>query len=310
MIKHLSIFCLFFVFFAACEPAKEAATPSTKAPHIVFVTGDDEYRSEESMPMLAKIIARELGATTSIVYAKDSSGQIQPGYQQHLEGLEALQTADLAVFFLRFRELPDEELAYILAYVDSGKPVVGFRTSTHAFLYRSDSSKFYLNDTWPAQLFGQQWITHHGHFDDGQAPLTAVSVLPQAVEHPILRGVASFEAYSWLYHVAGGQWALQGSPQLLLQGQSLRSQHEQEGRLAEFPLSNPVAWTKDYTSASGATARVFFTTLGHPYDFTIPSMRRLALNGMYWALGLEHTIPLTGVNAAIVGTYQPSNSGM
>lgn len=310
MLKYISFICLLVVIFSACKPVTTADAINSKAPHIVFVTGDDEYRSEESMPMLAQIMARELGATTSIVYAKDSSGQIKPSYQQHLEGLEALQTADLAVFFLRFRELPDEELAYILDYVDSGKPVVGFRTSTHAFLYRTDSSKFYLNEAWPAQLFGQQWITHHGHFDDGKAPLTAVRLLPEAAEHPILRGVTPFEAYSWLYHVAGGQWELQGQPQLLLQGQSLRSQHQQDGRLAEFPLSNPVAWTKDNITPSGDTARVFFTTLGHPYDFTIPSMRTLALNGIYWALGLENKIPPTGVNAATAGTYQPSNSGM
>ncbi len=307
----MPIFAFLLLFLlAACQPNHATKAVDTKRPHIVFVTGDDEYRSEESMPMLAKIVERELQATTSIVYAKDSSGQIRPSYQQHLEGLESLDTADLAVFFLRFRELPDEELQHILDYVESGRPIVGFRTSTHAFLYRSDSSKFYLNDEWPSAVFGQQWITHHGHFEDGKAPLTAVRLRPEASDHPILRGVQAFDAYSWLYHVDGGQWQLQGEPTRLLQGQSLRSQHEAAGRLDEFPLSNPLAWTKNYPTAAGDTARVFFTTLGHPYDFKLAPMRTLALNGIYWALGREADIPAKGVNSEPVGTYAPSNSGM
>ncbi len=70
-----------------------------------------------------------------------------------------------------------------------------------------------------------------------------------------------------------------------------------------------MAWTKTYTGRSGRAARVFFTTLGHPYDFKEASMRKLALNGLLWALGSAALIPDDGANAAIVGEYDPNNSG-
>lgn len=277
--------------------------------HIVFVTGDEEYRSEESMPMLAKIMKRELNCRVSVCYATDSTGLINPNNTRHIEGLEALETADLMVVFTRYRELPAEEAQYITDFVESGKPVVGFRTATHTFKYLEDSSMFHLNDEWPTKVFGQKWITHHGHFDDGAGVLTEVALIEDQQEHPILNGVEPFKAYSWLYHVQGGEDELYGDSKPLLRGTSLRSNHQQEGSLDKYPLTNPVAWTKSYTGTAGKTARVFFTTLGHPYDFKDPSMRKIAANGISWALGLESKIPEQGLNVEFVDEYNPNNSG-
>ncbi|WNJ21315.1 ThuA domain-containing protein [Pontibacter sp. G13] len=278
---------------------------SNKAPHIVFVIGDEEYRSEESMPMLAQIAKRELGAEISLCYSVDSAGFIDPNRLDHIQGLEALETADLMVMFTRFRALPSQELAMITDYVESGRPIMGFRTSTHAFKYKADSAFFHMNDEWPTQVFGQQWISHHGHFDDGAHPLTSVSPLAET-KHPILTGVEPFEAYSWLYHVDGGKWKLFGDCKPILTGHSLKSNHEMKGRLDKFPLDNPVAWTKTYTGESGIPAKVFFTTLGHPYDWRIPYMRRLALNGIAWTLDLPISPDFSVEFAA---PYEPNNSG-
>ncbi|UJH66288.1 ThuA domain-containing protein [Allomuricauda sp. SCSIO 65647] len=277
-------------------------------PHIVFVMGDEEYRSEESMPMLARILKRELAAKISLCYAVDSLGFVNPNVKDHIQGLKALATADLMVLFTRFRALPEEELALIADYVESGKPVVGFRTATHAFKYEENSALYFYNDEWPTKVFGQKWITHHGHFSDGHDPLTQVSLVENHSSE-ILNGVLPFKAFSWLYHVDGGNYKLYGDSKPLLMGRSLRSKHEMENRLNEFPLENPVAWTKTYTGAQNKTARVFFTTLGHPYDFKEESMRKLAINGIYWALGREKEIPEQGTNVSIEGSYQPNNSG-
>lgn len=301
--KYLSLLVL-FCCFCSCSSEKEEERP----PKIVFVIGDEEYRSEESMPMLAKILKRELNADISLCYSVDSAGYIDPNRLDHIEGLEALKDADLMVVFARFRALPDDELKYITDYAESGKPMVGFRTATHTFLYKDDSTKMHMNNEWPTKVFGQQWITHHGHFEDGHGKLTDVTILPDA-DTPILNGVEHFEAYSWLYHADGGDWKLGGDSKPFLQGRSLRSSHEEAGRLDQYPLTNPVAWTKTYTGSSGNPSRVFFTTLGHPYDFTIESMRKLALNGVYWALGKEDLIPTEGINAEPVDPYEPSNSG-
>lgn len=276
--------------------------------HVVFVTGDEEYRSEESMPMLAGLVKRELNAKVTVCYALDSAGFIAPNRTDHIEGLEALETADLMVIFTRYRTLPANERQYIVDYVESGKPIVGFRTATHAFKYKNDSSLIFWNDAWPTKVFGQQWIVHHGHFDDGRNPLTEIKQI-EGQQHPILNGFESFKAYSWLYHVDGGDWKLYGDSKPFLIGRSLKSKHEMEGNLKMYPIENPVAWTKTYTGSAGKTARVFFTTLGHPYDFKIPTVRKIALNGIYWALGKENDIPKKGANVVLDTPYEPSNSG-
>ena len=275
--------------------------------HLVFVTGDEEYRSEESMPMLGRILERDYGFRITVCFALDNQGIVDPNVLDNIAGLEALADADMMIMFTRFRALPDEQAQYILDFAESGKPMAGFRTATHAFLYRDNPERAHLNNEWPTKVFGQQWITHHGHFDDGANPLTDVTLASGNEDHPILEGVGPFQAYSWLYHVHGGEHELYGDSAPLLNGTALQSGHANNDRLDRFPLTNPVAWTKTYTGDSGTASRVFFTTLGHPYDFRDPNMRRLAIQGILWALG--HDIPEGGANTDYVSPYEPNNSG-
>lgn len=255
------------------------------------------------MPMLARMAERELGARTRVLFAVDSAGYVNPNVNDNIAGLEALDSADMMVCFLRWRALSEDQAKHILDFAESGKPMVGFRTSTHAFKYEDgDSARTYLNNDWPTAVFGQQWIVHHGHFDDGHDPLTSVTIREPAADNSILNGVAPFDAYSWLYHVNGGDWKLNKKADVLLRGTSLRSKQEENGKLDQYPLTNPVAWTNNYQGA-----KVFFTTLGHPYDWKNENMRRLALNGMAWAL--DRDIPDTGFATDIIGTYEPNNSG-
>ena len=302
------------LYLLACDTPDPTTTPPNHTttedpPYIVFVTGDEEYRSEESMRMLADLAKRELGARVRVCYAIDSTGIIDPNRNDHIEGLAALDSADLMVLFTRWRNLPKEESDHITRYADSGKPMVGFRTTTHAFKILEDSSRHHLNNDWPTEVFGQQWIVHHGHFDDGAYPLTRVSINAENAEHPILTGVDTFRAYSWLYHVDGGDWTLNAPADTrLLTGHSLKSKQETAGKLDEYPMTQPLAWTKTHTGAAGEPARVFFTTLGHPYDFKNENMRRLALNGIYWALERESEIAdIASVRP--VQAYEPNNSG-
>lgn len=279
-------------------------------PHVVFVTGDEEYRSEESMPMLARILKRDFGYRVTVCYSLADDGTIAPNNASSIEGLEALESADLMVLFTRFRDLPDEQFRHFLNYVGSGRPIVGFRTATHAFQFKDPESPHRAwNETKIRELVGQKWITHHGHHGDGQQYLTEVTLADGAEEHPILRGVEPFSAYSWLYHVQGGGDTLAGDSRPLLTGRSLISSHAMKGDTARYPLTNPVAWTKTYTGQAGKTGRVFFTTLGHPYDFKDPSMRKLALNGILWALGREDAIAQQGADPTLAAPYEPNNSG-
>jgi type 1 glutamine amidotransferase len=239
----------------------------------VFVTGDDEYRSEITMPFIAQLLGRKRQFNCTVLFAVDpKTGEPNPKCQKSIEGLEALKTADAVVFFIRFRALPDEQLKLILDYVNSGKPIVGLRTSTHAFRYPSGHKNAKYNDQFGIDVFGQKWITHHGHRSS-----TEVSIIPAMRQHPILRGIyGSFPCSSWLYHVE----PLVSDCTPLLLGKAINS--GQTENQDEFPLTQPVAWTKTYKDA-----RVFFTTLGHPKDFEEYSVRRLLMNGIYWALGKD-----------------------
>ena len=92
-----------------------------KGKHIVFVVGDEEYRSEDSMPQLAKILAVHHGFKCTVLFAINTeTGEIDPKTLDNIPGLEALKTADMMVMFLRFRELPDEQMKYIIDYTNSG----------------------------------------------------------------------------------------------------------------------------------------------------------------------------------------------
>ena len=290
--------------------AGEARDEPEKAPRtsqVVFVTGDEEYRSEESMPMLAKILHRDYGFKVTVCYAMGESGTINPNNLENIPGLQAIDEADLLVLFTRFRKLPDDQLRRVVRFAESGKPMVGFRTATHAFRYSAGPHAASMDEAWPIKVFGQKWITHHGHFGDGHELLTEVTVNSEFKHHAILRGVSPFQAYSWLYHVEGGGDRLSGDCQRLLFGTAKKSNHDKE--LSRYPTTNPVAWTKLSSGHDGLPARVFFTTLGHPYDFMQESMRKLALNGILWALGMENKIPPEGANAQTVGDYSPNNSG-
>src|SRR5712692_7509955 len=141
-----------------------------KGKHVVLVSGDEEYRSEEALPQLAKILARHHGFRCTVLFAIDpKDGTINPNRNDNIPGLEALDSADLMVIFTRFRDLPDEQMKHIAKYVESGRPIVGMRTATHAFNPKSDKS--YANYGWRSkewdggfgrQVLGETWISHHG----------------------------------------------------------------------------------------------------------------------------------------------------
>ena len=106
-------------------------------PHLVFVVGENEYRSEVTMPALAQVLADHYGFRTTILI----DDVLQGGEANSINGLDALETADLLVLYLRFRQLPDAQLALLQKYIDRGGPIVAFRTTTHAFDYEAEDQR-------------------------------------------------------------------------------------------------------------------------------------------------------------------------
>ena len=281
-----------------------------KGKHIVFVTGDDEYRSEELMPQLAKILAVHHGLRcTLLLPINKETGEIDPTAQGNIPGLEALQTADLMVIFTRFRELPDEQMKYIAEYTNSGKPIVGLRTSTHAFNYtkRKDSpyAKYSCRDkTWEGgfgrQVLGETWINHYGaHQKESTRGLIADAFKGQ----PIVRGIDTIWGPSDVY----GLTTLNGDCIPVIMGYVLSGMSpDDKVNGKKKPL--PVVWTKSYTGESGKTDRIFTTTMGHAGDLKDENFRRLLVNACYWGMGLEEKIPAKG-DVTIIGEYNPNNIG-
>ncbi len=279
--------------------------------HIVFLAGDEEYRSEDSMPQLAKILAMRHGFKCTVLFAiNKETGEIDPQTLDNIPGLEALDTADLMVMFLRFRELPDEQMKHIIDYTNSGKPIVGLRTSTHAFNYRKHKDSPYakysfqskeLDGGYGRQVFGETWINHYGaHQKESTRGLIAEGM----ENHPIVKGIDGIWGESDVYAIT----TLTGDSKPLIMGQVLSGMNPEDKPNPNKKLV-PVAWTKTYTGEKGKTARVFTTTMGHSFDFLNEGFRRLMVNACYWALGMEDTIPAKS-NVGLVGKYVPNKIGM
>ncbi|MBL8188649.1 MAG: ThuA domain-containing protein [Acidobacteria bacterium] len=242
-----------------------AAAP--KRPHIVFVSGDHEYGSESTFPILAAELETHYGMRTTVLKSFPDENA-----EENIPGLEALANADVAVFFLRWRRLPAEQIEHIRKYLNSGKPVVAFRTTTHAFNYPKGHPMEIWNSYAPAYL-GAPPGWGNGHYHYGHKSSTDVRIVAGAESDSILTGVApSFHVRSWLYHVLPN-FPPADAKQLLI-GRSVDSEKRD-------PVENPVAWTW----RNKANAKVFVTTLGHPEDFQVESFQRLVVNGIHWAVG-------------------------
>jgi type 1 glutamine amidotransferase len=237
------------------------------SPHVVFVTGDHEYSSEETMPLIAAELVKRYAMRTTVLKSHPDENA-----EEHIPGLDALKDADLAVLFLRWRRLPEEQIEHIRRYLDSGKPVFAFRTTTHAFNYPK-GHKLEKWNAFAADYLGAPPGWGNGHTHYGHKSSTDVSVITAAAGDPLLIGVEkSFHVRSWLYHVLPNYPP--SDAHRLLVGRAV----DPEKRDA---IDNPVAWT--WKNKAGG--RVFMTTLGHPEDFQVESVQRLVFNGIHWALG-------------------------
>jgi hypothetical protein len=276
--------------------------------HIVLVSGDDEYRSEEGLPQLAKILSTRHGFQCTVLYAIDPrDGTIRPDLHTNIPGLEALDTADLMVLLIRFRDLPDSQMKHIVDYVESGRPIIGLRTATHAFELKS--SPTYARYSWNSkewdggfgrQVLGETWIDHHGHH--GKQSTRGILV-PSELQHPILRGIRDGDIWgpSDVYEV---RLPLGGDSHPLVLGQVLEGMQPNDppvkGKQNDPML--PVAWVKSYTGAGAKTARIFTTTMGASQDLLNEGVRRMIVNACYWTMGME--VPAKS-EVDLVGEYHP-----
>ncbi|MDA0196082.1 MAG: hypothetical protein O2951_13735 [Bacteroidetes bacterium] len=310
-------------------------------PNIVLVSGDEEYRSEEALPQLAKILSKTHGFNCTVLFAQDEGkpGIVNPNNVNNIPGLDALQSADMMIIFTRFRALPDEQMQYIDDYLKTGKPVLGIRTSTHAFNFSEAEfetkfahyGNFYEgDDEWKGGfgrfILGEKWISHHG---DHRHQSTRGIIASGAEGHAIWNGINEGDIWGPT-DVYGVRLPLPGDSQPIVMGQVINRPgeydkndplygmretdsevaglevEEEDGERIEFNRNDPmmpVAWTKSYQVKGGEKGKVFSTTIGAATDLLSEGTRRLLVNSVFWCLDM--TVPKKA-NVAIIGTYKPS----
>ncbi len=273
--------------------------------HIVFLASDHEYRAEEVCPALARILAKRFGFTCTVVFGVNDEGFIEAG-SPNVSGLKALRDADLLFIFARFLDLPDSEMAEFDAYLEKGGPVVGLRTSSHAFRIPADKkyAKYCFSSKdesykygFGHQVLGNTWVGHYGR---NHVQGTRLTHLPDQAEHPILRG---FEDGAFCHAGAYVGRARKGFT-VLVNSQPLQSM-DPHAEVDTTKPANPSAWTRTYQAKDGSEHRVFHSTQGASQDFLDESYRRLVINGVLWAVGLEEQIT-ADLEIGFVGPYQPN----
>ena len=316
ILNRFTLFILFAVLSTAAQATEtnwvvyQGHAGPGQGKEIVFLSGDDEYRSEEGLPMLAKILAVRHGFKCTVLFPiNPRDGTIDPASLTNIPGMAALDSADLCVMGLRFRELPDTEMKHFVDYLNAGKPVIGLRTSTHSFAYEHNKSSPYAGydwrDTnWPGgfgqQVLGETWVAHHGK----HAVESTRGVINEAFTNsPILRGVSDIWVPTDVYEVKH----LQPYVDVLVSGQVLAGMKPTDPPVdgAKNNPMMPVVWTRRHTTDGGRSSKILTTTMGAAVDLKNEGLRRLLVNACYWAVGLEGSIPAKA-NVDYVGDYDPT----
>ena len=297
--------------------------------HVVLISGDEEYRSEEALPQLGKILSQRHGFKCTVLFAIDpETGVIDPNNQNNIPGLQSLKTADLMIICTRFRSLPDEQMQQIDDYLRSGRPVIGLRTATHAFQFRKPGKWSHYGNGYRGELkewtdgfgrlvLGEKWISHHGgHKQESTRGL----IPPTARKHPINRGIRDGDVWG-PSDVYGVRLPLPGDSRPVVLGQVIKRKGEfdaedpcfgmrpDDGPPVEGKKNDPmmpIAWTKTYQIPGGKPGRSFTSTLGASTDLIPAGSRRLIVNAAYWCLKMEDAVPAAGTNVDLIGQYKPT----
>ena len=288
------------------NPVKYSASGNDKKDkHLVLIASDHEYRAEETIPALARILSVHHGFDCTVLFGTDQNGEIQAGIS-NIPGLEALKKADGMVIFTRFLALPPEQMKHLDDYFNRAGPVLGLRTSTHGFNYKNDKDPYYkyhfrytgkdYEGGFGHQVLGQTWV---GHYGKNHTQSTRISIIPKQKENPILRGVKNIHVQAGGYNAeAQKDW------NILTMAQPLMTM-KADG--APDKTKPPMAseWTRHYKGKNGKKGRVFTSLYGASEDLLNPGYRRMIINGVYWTLGLENRIK-SNSKIDFVGPYNPS----
>jgi hypothetical protein len=312
--------CALTLIRAGAQTSETMSYPAGVGPgagrHVVLISGDEEYRSEEALPMLAKILSRRLGFRTTVLFALDPDGTINPNNGKSLAGSTALDTADLILLSVRFRAWPDEDMTRFERAYLRGTPIVALRTSTHPFSGFGEGSpwrKWNYNNQggFGRQVFGETWVSHWGRH---KIEATRGVIEPARRDHPMLRGVTSLFGDTDVYEAYPPDDADVLVRGIVLQTLAVDSQPAtyQKTRARDKASQDvntpamPVVWTRLHTNEAQRTNRIVMSTMGSATDFEDEGLRRLVVNAVFWGLSLD--VPAKA-DVTFVDPYRPSFYG-
>ena len=250
-----------------------------KGKHIVFLSGDEEYRGEEGLPMMAKIMSQRHGFKCTVLFSLNDKGEIDPNNQQSLSHPQALDSADAIIMLLRFRRWGDTTNKHFNEACNRGVPIIGLRTSTHAFNGKLRG--------FGKRVLGEGWVSHWGHH---KREACRGVVEPGAEKDSILNGVTDVFADSDVYEAYPPKDVKILMRGLVLENMKPDSKPSTRDRKKDRPINDPamaVAWTRDYKWPSGKTSRIFCSTMGAATDLQSEGLRRMIINAAYAGLGME-----------------------
>jgi hypothetical protein len=310
------IILTFSVILSAQETVVFEGTPglSASGKRVVLLAGDEEYRSEEMLTQMARILAKHHGMTCTVLYSiNPETHEIDPNTVDNIPGLENLDNADLMIIFLRFRNLPDEQMDHIVKYLESGRPVLGIRPSVVAFAipanrkwsqYGWQTGKGKWEGGFGRRVLGETWISHHGKH---KVEATRGEIVSGQENHPIVTGCNDIFGLSDVYTV---RLPLPEDAQPLVLGNVLKGLNPSDPPVNN-PKNNPkmpILWTKSYCVDNGKTGLAVTSTIGAGTDFLSEGVRRLLINSCYWLLQMPdkitHDLPVD-----FVGEYKPLDFG-
>ena len=279
-----------------------------KGKHVVFIAGDEEYRSEEAMPLMAQILNRQ-GFKCTVLFSVNDKGFVDPNNQKSITNPAALDTADAIVMSIRFRNWNDDAMTKFENAINRGVALIGLRTTTHAFKFPKNSKwfKYSFNASketgwfkgFGREIMGETWVNHHGHH---KVEGTRSFVEEANKGHEVLNSVGTIFGDTDVY---GANPDMSHSTTILLRG-AVTKTLKPDSELVEGKKNNPmqpIAWTREYKNSAGKTNRIFTTTMGAATDLADEDLRRLIGNAVFWGLKLE--VPKK-LDASLPGEFEPS----
>ena len=304
----VSFFSLYTQATGSDRVVYEGDTGPGKGKHILFVASDHEYRGEETCPAIARIMAKRYGFKCTVLFGQTAEGHIKPG-SSLIPGIEAIDDADMLFLFLRFVHPEDAWMEKFEGYLKRGGPVLGLRTTTHAFnglqgrfaYHNFNYGKDDFVGGFGRQVLGETWNPRlgAGHYGSNHKFATAMHVVPDQKTHPIMRGVKDM-------HAMAGAYSARPMPNstILATNRVLESM-----KVGASPIKDkapqPAAWIRTYRFQEGREGRAFCSTQGASEDIVSEGVRRMIINATLWCMKMEDHIT-ADADVSFVGPYNPT----